>query len=96
MLRTSVFIPISQLRVGQRVDLYGDRYADRNFCKACANGDHGHPEFEFEFETVAKIEVETPGCTGVTFESGYACGFPPDHPVKVDTDQPESDMDTSE
>jgi hypothetical protein len=77
-----VFAPLTQrqvkdLRIGDRVDLQGDSIAD--------NGEH--PEFEFEFESVAEIEPETKACTVIHFDSGFSCGFPPDHWLTVDAEQ---------
>lgn len=79
-------LKIADLKPGHHVDLQGDRYADcpREGCKACEDGDRHHPEFEFEFEVVAGTEQETPGCIRVDFESGFSCGFPPEHEVVVD------------
>jgi hypothetical protein len=76
---------VDQLKIGQRVDLEGDIFADA--------GD-SHPEFEFEFERVAAIERETDDCIRVDFESGFSCGFPPEHMVDVDGEQPPEDFDS--
>ena len=76
-------IAISELRIGDKVDLERDAYADPN------PDESGHPEFEFEYEVVMEIEQETPGTTVVHFESGFSCGFPPDHKVEVDEPRPE-------
>lgn len=62
-------IRAGDLRPGLLVDLENDAYAD--------NGQH--PEFEFAFETVATKLLEGPDCVLIEFESGFACGFPPDH-----------------
>ena len=66
-------IRVADLKAGERVDLDGDSIAD--------NGEH--PEFEFEYEVVESVEVETPECVLVTFESGFSCGFPTEHSVFV-------------
>jgi len=66
---------VSDLTPADKVDLEGDRYAD--------NGEH--PEFEFEYERPFEVVRETPDCVLVNFESGFSCGFPPDHLVKVDS-----------
>lgn len=69
---------VSNLVVGQRVDLEGDVYADP---------ERNNPAFESEFETVMVLERETPDCLVVHFESGFACGFPLNHMVRIDPDQ---------
>lgn len=76
---------ISELYIGQRVDLEGDSIADPD--TALKMGSTAHPEFEFEFETVMEIERETANCILVVFESGFSCGFPPGHMVDVDGEQ---------
>lgn len=68
---------VRDLRVGDRVDLEGDEIAD--------NGEH--PEFQFEFQTVLTLEREGEDCIVVGFESGFTCGFPPDHMIDVDGEQ---------
>lgn len=65
---------IDQLEPGDRVDLEGDIYADPNGERV---------EFIFEYETVETVERETADCVLVEFESGFACGFPPDHLVEI-------------
>lgn len=87
-----------QLKVGQRVDLQCDPVADPDGYDYARDGEGSgsqHPEWAFEFETVAEIEyephpVEPAIC--VTFESGFVCGFPPDHEVEVDPEQPDSEL----
>lgn len=69
---------VRDLRAGDKVDLDGDPIAD-------AQGTH--PEFEFEFEVVSHTVRETDACTLVVFESGFACGFPPDYMIEVDPEQ---------
>jgi hypothetical protein len=66
---------IDALQPGDLVDLQGDKYADADTTQ--------HPEWEFEFETVAVVEQEAANCFLVHFESGFACGFPPHHEVEV-------------
>ena len=88
LINGAAYCRIDQLAVGQRVDLEGDQIADPE--TYAADGDTSasqHPEFEFEFEVVSEIERETAGCFCVYFESGFACGFPPDHAVAVDGEQ---------
>lgn len=46
-----------------------------------------HPEWQMEYEVVERVEKETDECVCVYFESGYACGFPPDHDVDIDPEQ---------
>lgn len=77
---------VDQLRPGDRVDLEGDAIADPYENPE----DSEHPEFQFEFERVLEVERETPDCIRVDFESGFSCGFPPDHLVDVDGEQDEN------
>lgn len=70
---------IDQLRVGDRVDLEGDQYADPG---------HDRPDFQCEFQVVSEIEHETAYCVVVHFDN-FSCGFPPDHMVDVDGEQTE-------
>lgn len=65
------------VQISDRLDLQNDPIAD--------NGEH--PEFAFEFETVAAIERETSDCIRIDFESGFSCGFPTDHWIDVDGEQ---------
>jgi len=77
---------VSALRPGDRVDLAGDIFADPiGHIDALEQSDH--PEFQFEFETVESVDVESADCICVYFESGFACGFPPDHWIDVDGEQ---------
>jgi hypothetical protein len=78
---------IENLRIGQRVDLEGDLFADTLYYEADDPGASDHPEFQFEWETVAAIERETGECIRVDFASGFSCGFPPDHEVDIDGEQ---------
>jgi hypothetical protein len=87
---------VRDLHIGDRVDLENDMYADADAWAAFENGEDGdavrsHPEFAFEFERVAWMERETADCIRVDFESGFSCGFPPDHPVDVDGEQDEGE-----
>jgi hypothetical protein len=72
-------VPVTELRVGDLIDLEGDPYADRG------HGDPGHHcPFQDELVEVGDIdgqapgELETPGCYRLDYEGG-ACGFPPGH-----------------
>jgi hypothetical protein len=67
-------VRVSTLKVGDRVDLEGDQYADPN----------ANPYLEFEWAVVGDFEWETPGCIRVDFDHG-SVGFPPDHLVKIDS-----------
>lgn len=75
--------PVSKLFVGQRVDLESDAIADPVDDSSASE----HPEFAFAFEVVFAIERETPDCIRVDFDSGFSCGFPPDHELDVDGEQ---------
>lgn len=72
---------VSDLRVGDYVDLEGNIFAD-----PFTDGESPHPEFAFEFQEVCEIEFETPDCTVVHFNN-FSCGFPPDHWIDVDGEQ---------
>lgn len=64
-----------QIRQGDIVDLYGDKYADPD----------EDPGKCYEFENVPVIEIpvaETPNCVLIYFD-GAAVGFPPEHELKV-------------
>lgn len=84
---------IDALQVGQRVDLQGDRYADPAYYTHVSLGKPNpeeaslHPEFQFTFEVVLEIERESSAVIRVDFESGFSCGFPPNHCVGVDPTQ---------
>jgi hypothetical protein len=85
---------IDALRIGQRVDLENDLYADPGGYESAQAGEESrseHPEFEYAFEVVMEITIEphdTDPVTVVAFESGFTCGFPPDHLIDVDGEQP--------
>lgn len=84
---------IDALKVGQRVDLEADRYADpAYYAKAQAREPYpeeasDHPEFQYAYEVVMAVVRERPDVTRVDFESGFSCGFPPAHRVDVDPEQ---------
>jgi hypothetical protein len=66
-------VQVSELRVGDLVDLEGDPYADpRRDPMNC---------FEFELAEVASVERETADCVAVGFEGFDVVGFPPHHIV---------------
>lgn len=65
-------VAVSALEPGDILDLAGDTYAD-------PAGDN--VAFEFEYATVAAVEVETPACIRVDIEGGPSIGFPPGHIV---------------
>jgi hypothetical protein len=67
-------LPVKDLRLGDMLDLEGDRWADPN---------RSNTLFEFEYQVVWFIERETPNCTVVFLKDGGAFGFPPDHSVLV-------------
>lgn len=71
----SNLIRIDCLAVGDRIDLYGDPFADPDRDPMAA--------FEFEFAEVADIRPETPGCIAVMIEGFDLVGFPPDHLVQL-------------
>ena len=56
------------------VDLEHDPYADP---------EHNHTYFEYEYVSVAGIDLETPNCLRVDFEGSPSVGFPVEHMVKV-------------
>jgi hypothetical protein len=64
---------ISELKPGDLVDLENDPFADKE----------KHPEFEFEYQEVETVDVETPEYTAVYFVSAACVGFPPSHVVEV-------------
>ncbi len=81
-------VEVRNIRVGQRVDLDGDDFAD-------PEGDR--PEFVYEFAAVYEIEHEphdTDPCI-VLHTSLGSFGFPPDHLVAIDGEQPASELDPS-
>jgi hypothetical protein len=79
---------IDQVRIGDRLDLQNDPFADAN--RDDDAGELGdHPEFEFEFASVEAIELEshdTDPCV-VLYTTQGAFGFPPDHLIAVDAEQ---------
>lgn len=78
-------IRVDQVRIGQRIDLEGDLYADP--VAPGQNRASNHPEFEFEYEVVSGFTVESSECILLEFESGFACGFPPAHGLETDLGQ---------
>ena len=76
---------VIDLRVGDRVDLESDPFADP---EGYTHGPHNsaNPEFAFEFLVVEHIARETDDCVRVDF-NGFSCGFPPDHWIDVDGEQ---------
>lgn len=83
---------VDELKVGDRVDLEGDIFADPSggATDSITMGDTDHPEFAFQFEMVATITLEphdVEPCIAVEFESGLIFGFPPDHMIEVDAEQ---------
>jgi hypothetical protein len=80
---------VRDLQPGDRVDLEGDAFADPDYIPSGEDAPEGYmgSRFQFEFERVMEVEQETPDCIRVDFESGFSCGFPPDHLVDVDGEQ---------
>lgn len=83
---------VDMLKIGDRVDLEGDIFADPcgGASDSASMGDSEHPEFAFEFQTVREIEQESADCICVYFDN-FACGFPPDHWIDVDGEQVRED-----
>ena len=67
-------VRVADLRVGDLVDLAGDKYADDGTNDAT---------LAFEYVEVVEVVQETPTCVAVGFEGFDVVGFPPDHVVKV-------------
>ncbi|RWO06324.1 MAG: hypothetical protein EOS07_22055 [Mesorhizobium sp.] len=78
---------VSALKPGDRCDLERDIFADSDYYVRGRPENSQHPEFQFEFEAVQAIEIESSDCIRVDFESGFSCGFPPDHWLDVDAEQ---------
>lgn len=79
---------IDQVRIGDRLDLQNDMFADST-AHETDGAETDHPEFEFEFATVEAIELEphdTDPCI-VLHTSQGSFGFPPDHWIEVDGKQ---------
>lgn len=73
---------VTFLRPGDKCDLENDPIAD-NFDER-----EGEPSrFEFEFERVLSVTIESADCVRVDFESGFSCGFPINHEIEVDGEQ---------
>lgn len=77
---------VDMLKIGDRVDLENDIFADPCAKNSLGLGDSEHPEFAYEFQTVHEIEQESADCICVYFDN-FACGFPPDHWIDVDGEQ---------
>lgn len=75
-------IRVSDLRVGDIVDLEGDAYADPR---------SDHIELQCELHTVCEIDYETPECTVVYFENYCGVGFPPSHTLNQDDERTHDD-----
>ena len=65
-------IPVSEVKIGDMLDLAGDPIAD----PASSN-----VALEFELALVVEVERETPDCTLIGLEGLGAYGFPPGHQV---------------
>lgn len=78
---------IDHVRVGDRLDLEGDRYADWPDEDQSKGFTFAHPEFADEFQTVTAVIREHPKCIRLEFEAGFTCSFPPGHWVEVDGEQ---------
>jgi hypothetical protein len=65
---------VSELRLGDQVDLEGDKFADPRLDK---------PALQSEYQRVVSVERESTNCIAVAFEGFDLIGFPPDHRVKV-------------
>lgn len=76
---------VDDLLPGDRVDLENDVIADPE--GHASDGEFSN--FQFEFEVVGLIERESDDCIRIDFESGFSCGFPPDHLIDVDGEQPD-------
>lgn len=66
-------VMVRDLRVGDLVDLEGDRFADPRKDNAL---------FECELGSVACVIRETPRCVAIGIEGADVYGFPPDHVVR--------------
>lgn len=64
---------ISDLRIGDSIDLENDPIADPGGC---------NEEFTFEFAEVIEIDRETAKCICIYTSQG-AFGFPPDHWINI-------------
>jgi hypothetical protein len=65
-------IKVRDLRVGDRVDLEKDPFADPR---------SDNPSFSFEYALVMDVEAETSTCVCVYIDGVDAFGFPPDHEI---------------
>lgn len=66
-------VAVKDLQPGDRLDLEGDATADPQ---------RDNIQLQYETVSVFELTVETPDCTLVDC-GDYACGFAPDHQVKV-------------
>ena len=64
---------VKDIKIGDRLDLAGDNYADP---------DNSNTFFECQYVEVTDLENETPNCICIYTEAG-AFGMPPDHLVKL-------------
>lgn len=81
---------VDQLRVGDVLDLQGDKFADPD----PPDGEEATTNrivFEAEYVTVDYIEREMPECVAVGIEGVDVFGMPPDHLVKYHNHNPEYD-----
>ena len=78
---------VDALRPGDRINLEADVIADPDYFETGDPLSSEHPEFQFEFQIVKSVEQEDSDCIRVDFESGFSCGFPPDHWLDVDGEQ---------
>ena len=68
-----IMLPVNELKIGDFIDMEGDKYAD-------PNGDN--VALAYEWQEVYSLERETPTC--IVIETPYiTVGFPVDHVVRV-------------
>lgn len=80
-------VAVSELRIGDRIDLEGDIFADKHGGEPCDCGDHvcASTMFPFELAVVEAIERDTAPYIRVDTQLG-SFGFPPGHRVMVERD----------
>lgn len=61
------------LTPGDLVDLEGDQFADP---------EKDHPLYQYEFQEVMDVDVETSECVCIYF-TGVTCGFPHNHELEI-------------